>query len=1185
MERLELRIKTNTNDSILAIEALQTSLGQLNKQLSSLNSSGLTNYSNSLKYLTGALKEVSSVNSRDFTRISNNIKKLETINETRLTSVSSGVGRIISALSRLKEVPSNMGSVIAISKSISKLGGANTLKASTNIPLLTNALQNMINTLNRAGTVNNSIIRMINSLANLASVGSKVNATYNSLSRASINIDKANRIAANSTNRTTRAMKRQNSTVRGLTGNISKLIGTYYSIKHLGGILTRAVKSSMDYGETLNLFETSFRSIGLSMGKEYERAFIEQAQKFNKKFTEALTLDPDLILNYQARFAQMSQAMGLLPQAATDVSNAFTALGADIASLFNVDLDLAYKKLQSGLAGQVRPLRELGIDITQASLEATALAYGIDTAMANLDQGTKVQLRFLTIMRTMRVAMTDMARTINEPANQLRVLSHQWQYTARAMGSIFVPMVARVLPYINALLIVLRRLFQMLARLAGYEYPDFSDLFIAPSAGSPIDFEDLSDEVGDVSAGVGGIGPGLGSANKEAKKLRGTLAGFDELNILKFQAPTIPSSGGGGGGGSPISGGVSSGGGIPLLNDAIGTEWKQYEDSLNKAFEQMGNDAEEIADKIMKAFEPFIPFFEGLGEVAKGVWDTIYWTWENVISPIVKNIGEFMRDHPVLIRNIGRLAGVLLTIKASSKILGGLFGKMLKVFKAPVGAGMKALAKLRDMFGGKSPIGGTGAGTGAGTGTAAGAGAGTGWFAKLTNTATLKTMSIAMMKAAIALGVVTMTGHEIWKNRPHSDKKLERRERVKSGTDRPTHERSRKTRTSVDKRQSKETLISQHQERHHIHSLEQHGKRYNQLISDESKKRNDRNKKLMKDFGMDTISEYSKIELGINSINKGISSSFNEFQEQERRRNQTHWEQYNYDTRGSLTKNEQESKISLDRTSNVFRSGLGTISNIADNFLNNMPSGVNSNFAKMELGIDTGSKESMGTLQRNTKSGISNFGELMLDLVKTGTTGGINTGDGIRSGTLDGLNKTVGLVNPFRTNMGAQMQSAGRATKERFEQGSKGFTRNLASRLDTSYRNVQQFVRRLYEASLRNWSPNFTSSGSGGGSDIAIGMFASGGFPTMGQLFIAREAGNEMVGKIGNQSAVANNDQITQAISSAVYNAIVSAIPTNADSGSNQPITINIGGERLVDTVIKGINEKSRFNGRTVLEY
>jgi len=104
------------------------------------------------------------------------------------------------------------------------------------------------------------------------------------------------------------------------------------------------------------------------------------------------------MMGYQALFAQMSNSMGLVAESAMNISESFTMLGTDIASLWNIDIKDAMSKLQSGLAGQIRPLRSLGIDISQTSLEMTALNYGIEDSVVKMSQAAKVQLRWLSVM-------------------------------------------------------------------------------------------------------------------------------------------------------------------------------------------------------------------------------------------------------------------------------------------------------------------------------------------------------------------------------------------------------------------------------------------------------------------------------------------------------------------------------------------------------------------------------------------------------------------------------------------------------------------------------------------------------------------------------------------------------------------------------------------------------------------
>ena len=89
--------------------------------------------------------------------------------------------------------------------------------------------------------------------------------------------------------------------------------------------------------------------------------------------------------------------------------------------------------------------------------------------------------------------------------------------------------------------------------------------------------------------------------------------------------------------------------------------------------------------------------------------------------------------------------------------------------------------------------------------------------------------------------------------------------------------------------------------------------------------------------------------------------------------------------------------------------------------------------------------------------------------------------------------------------------------------------------------------------------------------------YDTGGYPASGEVFIARENGlPEMVGSIGGRTAVANNDQIVQAVSLGVYNAVVDAM--GKTSGGSQPITVQIDG-REVFTAVR--NQNNNFKRRT----
>ena len=188
------------------------------------------------------------------------------------------------------------------------------------------------------------------------------------------------------------------------------------------------------------------------------------------------------------------------------------------------------QKLQSGISGELEPLRRLGYDLSQARLEQTALNLGIKESVANMTQAEKAELRYYAIMTQVTTAQGDMARTLEAPANQLRILQAQLTQAARAIGNIFIPALNAILPYAIAVVQVIREIANALANLAGFKLTD-------------VDYSGVNS----AAVGAGSLADNLDDAAGAAKKLKQYTAGFDELNVF---APNTGSGSGAGAGGA-----------------------------------------------------------------------------------------------------------------------------------------------------------------------------------------------------------------------------------------------------------------------------------------------------------------------------------------------------------------------------------------------------------------------------------------------------------------------------------------------------------------------------------------------------------------------------------------------------------------------------------------------------------
>ena len=263
-----------------------------------------------------------------------------------------------------------------------------------------------------------------------------------------------------------------------------------------------AIKESNDYTENLNLF-------GVAMGK-----YAEGAKNYAEQVGELMGIDPSEWMRNQGIFMTLSTGFGIAGEKASQMSQNLTQLGYDLSSFFNISTEDAMLKLQSGLSGELEPLRRLGYDLSQAKLEATAASLGIDKAVSSMTQAEKAQLRYYAIMTQVTEVQGDMSETLESPANQLRIFKAQVTQAARAIGDVFIPILNAVLPYAIAVTKVIRLLANEIANLVGYKPPD------------------LEDATKRASENTNALAENLETSEKEAKKLKSYMLGFDELNVF-----------------------------------------------------------------------------------------------------------------------------------------------------------------------------------------------------------------------------------------------------------------------------------------------------------------------------------------------------------------------------------------------------------------------------------------------------------------------------------------------------------------------------------------------------------------------------------------------------------------------------------------------------------------------------
>ncbi len=300
----------------------------------------------------------------------------------------------------------------------------------------------------------------------------------------------------------------------------SKVRSTISAFRTASDTMGAWFNKSNDYVEALNLFNVA---MGDATG---------QALEYARTVERIMGIDVTEWLSYQGAFNQLAEGYGIASESANKMSQNLTQLAYDLSSLWNTDVQTAFQKLQSGMSGQIKGLKVWGINVPVAQLKETALAHGIDLATSKMTEAQKATLRYVTIMEQTANVQGDLARTIATPANALRILQAQWVQCQRAMGQVVSVVAVKVIPWFQALIQILKEAAQSLANFLGYELPDI----------------DYSEVIGGGVDASDNLTDSLGEAADNAKELKKSLLGIDELNVMTDNSSASAGAAGLGGG-------------------------------------------------------------------------------------------------------------------------------------------------------------------------------------------------------------------------------------------------------------------------------------------------------------------------------------------------------------------------------------------------------------------------------------------------------------------------------------------------------------------------------------------------------------------------------------------------------------------------------------------------------------
>lgn len=460
IDSLQIEIEATSSDAAKKIEALTTALTGL--KTAAKGGAGLTTTTKQLKALSEAAKLINGANLnsgkiKEFTAAMNSLAGIQKAN---------GLSSTINALRKLPEISASLEKT-----DLGKFAKQMEQVAAAVRPLATE----MQKVSNGFSAFPIRIQRLIQSNASLTASNSRAARSFGVLGT-------------------------------GISSAAAKFSIYYLAFKRLADVISGWIKSANDYVETVNLFQ-------VSMGEFYDEAY-----NYAMLVNDRLGIDPEEWMRAQGVFMSMANGFGLARQQAYDLSEGLTELAYDLSSLYNEDTEQSVLRLQSALAGEIEPIRRLGISISQATLQEYALAHGIDESVAAMTEQEKALLRSLVLMEgASRIgAIGDFAKTLESPANAMRVLRQQITQLGRAIGTVFVPILIQVIPWVQAFVEILTEAIQRFAVLVGFEMPEW----------------ETNDWGEDIKENADSAADSVGDTTDELKKLKQQLLGIDELNII-----------------------------------------------------------------------------------------------------------------------------------------------------------------------------------------------------------------------------------------------------------------------------------------------------------------------------------------------------------------------------------------------------------------------------------------------------------------------------------------------------------------------------------------------------------------------------------------------------------------------------------------------------------------------------
>ena len=399
--------------------------------------------------------------------------------------------------------------------------------------------------------------------------------------------------------------------IQNLAKKTGKMLAGAFAVKGLTSFAKDCIELGSDLTEVQNVVDVVFPTMN------------KKVNEFAQNAASTFGLSETMAKKFTGTFGAMANAFGFSEKESYKMSTALTGLAGDVASFYNISQDEAFTKLKSVFSGETETLKDLGIVMTQTALDQYALANGFGKTTSAMTEQEKVALRYAFVQQQLQNATGDFSRTSDQWANQIRILSLQFDSLKASIGqgliNLFLPIVKVINTVLGKLMTLANAFKSFTAMIMGKK-----------TSGASASLDKTATSAGKVSNSLNNATSSANKLNKSTKKVGDTakktakkisgLMGFDQINKLtetkgsSGSKSSTPSSGTGSAG-SGASGGNVDIGSLPKGEDEKATKLGKGYDNLRKAI-----------DKLRVAFSAF-------SNVAIGAFK---WIWKNMLVPLGK---------------------------------------------------------------------------------------------------------------------------------------------------------------------------------------------------------------------------------------------------------------------------------------------------------------------------------------------------------------------------------------------------------------------------------------------------------------------------------------------------------------------------------------------------------------------